>query len=82
MELGPKCLQLLGMHAMSGCDSTSYLYGKGKISALNTLLSGNYPGLSEIVGEVGTTHEQLMEATTPFFISLYGQPPGTSMESA
>ena len=81
MELGPKCPQLLGMHVLSGCDSTSYLYGKGKISARNTLLSGNYPGLSEIVGEVGTTHEQLMEATTLFFISLYGQPQGTSMES-
>ena len=36
--VGPKCLQLLGMHALSGCDTTSYLYGKGKIGALNTLL--------------------------------------------
>ena len=26
MDLGPKCLQLLGMHALSGCDTTSYLY--------------------------------------------------------
>ena len=23
-NLGPKCLQLLGMHALSGCDTTSY----------------------------------------------------------
>ena len=27
-------------------------------------------------------HAQLMEAPTAFFMSLYGQPPGTSMESA
>ena len=27
-DLGPKCLQLLGMHALSGCDTTSYPYGK------------------------------------------------------
>ena len=24
VDLGPKCLQLLGMHALSGCDTTSY----------------------------------------------------------
>ena len=24
-DLGPRCLQLLGMHAISGCDTTSYL---------------------------------------------------------
>ncbi len=33
-NLGPKCLQLLGMHSLSGCDTTSYPYGKGKITAL------------------------------------------------
>ena len=25
-DLGPQCLQLLGMHAISGCDTTSYPY--------------------------------------------------------
>ena len=35
-DLGPQCLQLLGMHSISGCDTTSYLYAKGKFSALNT----------------------------------------------
>ena len=29
-ELRPKCLQLFGVHALSGCVTTSYLYGKGK----------------------------------------------------
>ena len=24
VDLGPKCLQLLGMHALSGCNTTSY----------------------------------------------------------
>jgi len=23
-ELGPKCLQLMGLHALSGCDTVSY----------------------------------------------------------
>jgi hypothetical protein len=38
--------------------------------------------LTDVLGEVGTTHTDLMEAAIPFFIALYGQPPGTSMESA
>ena len=36
-DLGPQCLQLLGMHAISGCDTTSYPYAKGKFSALKTM---------------------------------------------
>ena len=31
-ELGPKCLQIMGMHYLTGSDTTSYLYGKGKVS--------------------------------------------------
>ena len=42
-DLGPKCLQLLGLHALSGCDTVSYPYSNGKISALNTLLTGGLP---------------------------------------
>jgi hypothetical protein len=81
-DLGPKCLQLLGIHTLSGCGTTSYPYAKGKISALNTLLAGNFPGLADVLGEVGTAQVDLMEAAKPFFIALYGQLPGTSMESA
>ena len=35
-QLGPKCMQILGMHYITGSDTTSYLYGKGKVSALKT----------------------------------------------
>ena len=80
-NLGQKCLQLLGMHALSGCDTTSYPYGKGKVTALNTMISGNYQGLAT-VGDVGTTQAELMTAAMSFFIALYGQPQGTSMEAA
>ncbi len=81
-NLGPKCLQLLGMHALSGCDTTSYPYGKRKITALNTLLAHDFPGLADVLGEVGTTHANVMEAAKPFFSALYRQLPGTLMESA
>ena len=38
--LGSKCLQLPGMHAISGCDTVSYPFNKVKISALNILKAG------------------------------------------
>ena len=41
-DLGQTCLQLLCMHALSGCDTTSYPYGKGNVTALNTMVSGIY----------------------------------------
>ena len=37
-RLGPrKCSQLLGIHALSGCDTVSYPFGIGKTSALKLL---------------------------------------------
>ena len=69
------CMPLVGV-------TTSYPYGKGKISALNMLLAGDVPGLADVLGEVGTLLADLMESAKPFFIVLYGQLPGTSMESS
>ena len=37
-KLGDKCLDLLVVHAISGCDTVSYPFGKGKVSAINTML--------------------------------------------
>ena len=81
-ELGPKCLQLLSVHALSGCDTTSYLYSKGKTRASHTLLSGNFPGLHSVIGEKGISKAELMQAVNPFITALYNHVPGTSMEIA
>jgi len=80
--LGSKCLQLLGMHALSGCDTVSYPFNKGKISALNALQAGDFPGLFEVLGEEDATDVDLMETGQRFFAAMYGQPPGTSMNVA
>ena len=80
-DLGPQCLQLLGMHSISGCDTTSYIYAKGKFSALKTMLDGDFPGLDDVLGGVGATHEDLLITATTFFLALYGQPAETSIES-
>jgi len=81
-DLGKKYFQLLGVHALSGCDTVLYSYGKGKVSALNTLLTGDFPRIANELGEVKATHADLMEAAQTYFCALYRQPSGTSMENA
>ena len=78
-DLGQKWLQLLGMYVLSGCDTTFYPYGKGNVTALNTIVSRIYQCLA-IIGDIDTTHTELMNATMPSFVH-YSQPPVTSMES-
>ena len=54
-DLFQKYFQLLGMHALSGYDTSSFPWRKGRVSSLNTKVSGNYQCLATIDG-VGTTH--------------------------
>ena len=44
------CSQRLGAHALSGCDTVSYPFVKGKDSVLQTLKAGNFPGLFDPTG--------------------------------
>ena len=81
-QLGTKCLQILGMHYLTGSDTTSYLYVKRKVSALKTVRAGNFPGLYSALGELDATHAQLMETGQTFFCALYGQQQGTTMSVA
>ena len=54
-NLGTKSLQLLGMHALSGCDTVLYLYGKEKISSQHPACK-EFPRFSLVLGEVESTH--------------------------
>ena len=81
-QLGLKCLQILGMHYITGSNTTSYLYGNGKMSALKTLRAGDFPGLYSVLGQLDGTHAQLMETGQAFFCALYGQQQGTTMSEA
>ena len=60
---------------------TSYPYAKGKVSALKTILAGDFSDLNDVLGEEGVTQADLMNAIT-FAIAMYGLPRGTSIESA
>ena len=81
-QLGTKCLQILGMTYLTGSDTISYLYGKGKVSALKALRAGDFQGLYSALGELDATHAQLMEEGQTFFCAIYGQQQGTTMSVA
>ena len=82
IKLGSKCLQLLGMHALTGCDTTSFPFNKGKVSALSVIEAGDFPGLFHVLGEEDAMRWDLLEVGLSFFCALYGQKQGTPMEDA
>ena len=57
------------MHVLSGCDTTSYPYGKENVTALNTMVSRIYQCVA-IIGDIDTTHTELMKTARPSFVSL------------
>ena len=81
-KLGDKCSGILGMHALSGCDTVSYPNGKGKVSALKVLTQTNIIGLDSILGEVDASETDLIKTGTEFFLALYCQPKSSSMNAA
>ena len=65
--LGSKCLQLPEMHAVSACDTVSYPFNKGKISALNILKAENLL-LCTVIRTKNKVHWQLKVAFTKYNI--------------
>ena len=82
IQLGSKCLQLLGLHALTGCDTVSYPFSKGKVGALKILQTADFPDLSDKLGEEETSKEELLVIGQTVFDALYNQLPGTKMSQA
>ena len=66
--LGSKCIQLLEMLALTGCDTTSFPFNKGKVSALRVLEDGYFPGLFHVLREEDATQWDLLEVGLSFFL--------------
>ena len=81
-KLGSKCLQLLGMHALTGCDTTTFPFNKSEVSALSVLEAGDFPGLFNVLGEEDAMRWDRLEVGLSFLCALYGQKPGTPREDA
>ena len=65
------CNTLPGFHALTGCDSTSSLYGRGKPSSFKTLLNGNSQ-LLEALGSSWTISDESLAKVEEFVCKLYG----------
>ena len=80
--MGDKCGQLSGMHALSGCETVSDPYGKGKKSALKVLMDTAIDGLQYSLGEPDISQGQLKATAGAFFVALYGQKKTDSLNTA
>ena len=63
-EMGPQCLQLMGMHVLSGCNTVFCVFDKGKLNALNTPQTDHFPGLYQVLDEGDVSRSNLMERGT------------------
>jgi 5'-3' exonuclease len=65
---------LIGLHAITGCDSVSGFYGKGKVKAAKLLFKEQ--AYQQSLGELGMQHEvseDLCAKLDSFVCHLYGQ---------
>ena len=81
-KLGDKCGQLPGMHALTGCDTVSYPYGKGNDSVLKVLMTIDIDGLQDVLREYDVRQGQLKATVCAFFLALYGQKKTDSLNTA
>ena len=63
-----QCSDILAMDALTGCDTTSYPFGKGKLSALTVLGNANL----QPFGNKESTREEVVEDGRRFFAFIYG----------
>ena len=76
-QLGEKCLDILAMHALTGCDTTSYPFGKGKQTALKFLSKVNL----QSIGDSFSNKDDVLAAGRHFFSLLYGSQLEMRMET-
>ena len=70
LKLDDKCFDLLAIHALSGCDTVSYPFGKGKVSAVNLLLKSDLK--LKVFSDPEANERDWLKAGTEFLSSLYG----------
>lgn len=79
LELKSKCYDLLALHALSGCDTVSYPFGKGKISAVNMLLKSDLD--LNVFADPDANESDWMQAGLQFISRFYGGTISTSLNT-
>ena len=70
MALAEKCLELPSLHALTGCDSVSYPFKKGKVTAVHVLMKNSNLQLNKI-GDTETPKQVMLNTGKAFFVKLY-----------
>ncbi len=72
-DMGEACEVLLFIHAMTGCDTTSAIYKKGKIKGLKVLQNNKElrDGM-KIFNKIDATKDSIKAAGEKFILKLYG----------
>ena len=80
-SIGQKCVrQLLAVHALSGCDTTSALHGRGKASVYRKIAqSPDTLPLTDILGSVNAAEEDVVQADMKLLVMVYGGKPNESL---
>jgi len=80
-RIGPVVASALPLiHAISGCDTTSAMYGHGKASVFRKIAgSSSALDLSEIVSDVGRHQESVSAAGLKLISMIYGGKPDESL---
>lgn len=63
---------LLFVHAVTGCDTTSAFYKKGKVKALDIISSHEDWSILRVFTQPDSTHEDIQAAGESFILRLYG----------
>ncbi|XP_066926559.1 uncharacterized protein [Clytia hemisphaerica] len=72
-ELNGQKKHLLFIHAWTGCDSTSAICGKAKVSFVNQIKKSEILGeVSEVFTDSQSTKEQIQDASIEAFREIYG----------
>jgi hypothetical protein len=65
--------QLLFIHALSGCDTTSSMFGLGKATSYKKITRrGELASQIDVFGNLEASHSQITEAGMPVLAMLYG----------
>lgn len=62
---------ILSVHAISGCDTTSAMFNRGKINLVNIIQKKKLCTILKEFYNTHTTKEKLQEVTSQFFIAAY-----------
>lgn len=63
---------ILFLHAISGCDTTSAFYGKGKVQSIQLGKKIDLQGTINVFNNPDASYEQVAEAGEKYILALYG----------